>query len=166
MAGYGDDAGLTAWLASQGHTLPVGAPSSAVLRQRGADYVDGVYGPRFRGIPTAGISQERAWPRIGASAYNLAIADNVIPSAVINASFAAAYQEATSPGSLTATTSGTVKREKVGSLEVEYFEAGTDPLRDAAARRNAPLILAVESLLAPFLTTLETSTGPTIWSIG
>lgn len=166
MAGYGDDAGLTAWLASQGHTLPVGAPSSAVLRQRGSDYIDAVYGPRFYGTPTSGISQERAWPRTGATAYGAAVADNAIPAAVVTASYVAAYQETTSPGSLSVSTSGAVRREKVGTLEVEYFEAASKELRDAGARRVAPPILAIDGLLAPFITPLETATGPAIWSIG
>ena len=34
MAGYGDDSAFAAWLAGQGFTLPSGAPTAAVLRQR------------------------------------------------------------------------------------------------------------------------------------
>lgn len=66
MAGYGDDAGFEAWLTENGYTLPGGAPSGEVLRNRGAGYIDGVYGARFSGIPTGGLAQERAWPRAGA----------------------------------------------------------------------------------------------------
>jgi hypothetical protein len=166
MSAYGDDAGLTAWLAANGHTLPVGSPTAAVLRQRASVYIDVVYGPRFYGLPTAGISQTRAWPRTGAKAYGQGIASDVIPAAVVQASYVAAYQEAVSPGSLSATSSGGIKREKVGSLEVEYFEAASLDVKDAAARRVAPAILAVDGLLAPFMAPLEISSGPTIWSIG
>jgi hypothetical protein len=69
MAGYGTDAGFTAWASENGYTLPAEAPSVEVLRNRGAGYIDGVYGARFSGIPTGGFEQERAWPRTGAYAY-------------------------------------------------------------------------------------------------
>ena len=68
MAGYGDDSGLAAYLAAQGYVLPEGAATLAVLRQRGSDYLDGLYGAQFRGVPTDGVTQERAWPRTGATA--------------------------------------------------------------------------------------------------
>ena len=166
MAGYGDDSGLTAWLAAEGRTLPSGAPTAAVLRQRASVYIDAVYGPRFYGVPTDSITQDRAWPRTGAKAYGQGIASDVIPAAVVQASYVAAYEEAISPGSLSVTGSGGIKREKVGSLEVEYFEAASQDLKDAAARRVAPPILAIDGLLAPFMAPLEISNGPTIWSIG
>jgi hypothetical protein len=54
MAGSGDDSGFEAWLAENGHTLHDGSLSSAVLRQRGSAYVDGVSGSRFPGVPTEG----------------------------------------------------------------------------------------------------------------
>ena len=166
MAGYGDDSGFTAFLSANGLTLPVGAPASAVLRQRGSAFIDNAYGERFRGVPTAGISQDRAWPRTGATAYGAAIADDVIPTAVVQASYFAAYREGSSPGSLSATPSGGVRREKVGAIEVEYFEAASQDLRDANARRLAPAILEIDGLLAPFITPLELVTGPAIWSNG
>lgn len=56
MAGYGTDAGLADWLAGQGLALPDGAPAPAALRQRGSDYVDGTYGPRFVGQPAGGFA--------------------------------------------------------------------------------------------------------------
>src|SRR5690606_6584840 len=113
MAGYGTDDGFSAWLTARGYSLPDDAPAPAVLRQLGSDYIDGVYGLRFRGAPTDGIAQERAWPRTGATANTTAIPDDTIPAAVINASYAAAYHEALNPGALAAATTGggQVKRE-------------------------------------------------------
>lgn len=148
MAGYGDDSGLADWLAANGYTLPSGAPTPAVLRQRGSDYIDGLYGPRFRGFPTDGVTQDRAWPRTGATAYGSSIADDLIPTAVINASYAAAWYEANNPGSLAvaASAAGAIKREKVGPLETEYFEGSGDAAGDATLK-----ISTVEGLLAPFL---------------
>lgn len=148
MAGYGDASGFTAYLTAHGLTLPVGAPSEAVLRQRGSGFVDGVYGSKFPGVPTDGIFQDRAWPRIGAEAYGTAIADDVIPTGVIEASYAAAFYEAQNPGGLAvvATPGQGIKSEQVGSLKVEYFGGEGGALESAT-----PMLLTVEGLLAPFL---------------
>lgn len=151
MAGYGTDEGFTAWLADNGYTLLVGSPTAAVLRQRGSTYIDGTYGPRFSGQPTGGFSQERSWPRTGAYAYGQPIGDSVIPDAVVKASYAAARQEASSPGSLSASGSeaSRVKREKVeGAVEVEYQSTSGE----FSAASLTTILTTVEGLLAPFLT--------------
>ena len=150
MAGYGDDSGFNTWLTENGYTLPMGAPSAEVLRNRGAGYIDGVYGARFSGIPTGGFAQERAWPRTGAYAHGLPIGDSITPDAVIKASYAAAWQEASSPGSLSASGSeaSRVKREKVeGAVEVEYQASNGQ----FSASSLVTLLTDVEGLLAPFL---------------
>ncbi len=170
MAGYGTDQGLTDWLAANGYSLPEGAPSAAVLRERGSAYIDATYGPRFRGQPTEGVAQERAWPRTGASVYGSALASTVIPVAVVNAAYRAAHQVAIAPASLTAISSsaGVVKREKVdGAVEVEYFEAKQaegqpyDPLMPSAA---TPSIAEIDGMLAPYLAFATTGFGA--WSSG
>lgn len=151
MAGYGDDSGFNTWLTENGYTLSVGAPTAAVLRNRGAGYIDGVYGARFSGIPTGGFAQERAWPRTGAYAYGQPIGDSIIPDAVIKASYAAAWQEASSPGSLSVVGSAAtaVKREKVdGAVEVEY-QANSGSWTAESLRL---VLTSVEGLLQPFLT--------------
>lgn len=148
MAGYGADDGFTDWLTANGYVLPVGAPSASVLRQRGSAYVDGLYGPRALGAPTGGYVQERAWPRTGATAFGSAIPDDAIPNAWVEASYAAALYEAQNPGGLAvvATPGEAVKREKVGSLEVEYQAA-----QGGALEAATPMLLTVEGLVAPFL---------------
>lgn len=148
MAGYGDDAKFNAWMASNGYSLPDGGVAVAVLRQRGSDYIDGLYGSRFSGQPAGGFEQERAWPRVGACAHGQPIPSDVVPVAIEQASYHAAYQEAVSSGSLSvaASTSGTVKREKVDVLEVEYVAGSGDAVADATIRLSA-----VEGLLTPFL---------------
>lgn len=147
MAGYGDDSGLSDWLAANGLSLPSGAPSLAVLRERGSVYLDGTYGTRFPGYPTGGIEQERAWPRTDAFAFGNEIASDVIPTAIVNASYVAAYAEAVSPGSLSVSyTPGTTKvLTKVDKIE-------WDVIGDASAEgAMIPVLSAVEGLLAPFL---------------
>lgn len=127
MAGYGEDTDLTAWLTANGLSLPVGAPSLAVLRQRGSAYVDGTYGPRLGcSVPTGGIDQERAWPRTGHVVNGIAIAPDAIPAKWVDASYRAAYLIATNPafGSATVNPMQRVKRQKVGPIEREFFEGG------------------------------------------
>lgn len=149
MAGYGTDEDFTSWLAANGYTLPANAPAPAVLRLRGSQYIDATYGARFRGAPTEGIEQARAWPRTGATAYGNPIAPDAVPGAVEKAAYHAAYAEALSPGSLSVivTAAKQVKRQKVGDIEREFFESGST---DAVAAAT-PILSAVEGLLAPFL---------------
>lgn len=163
MAGYGDDAGFDGWLASNGHTLPAGAPSKPVLRQRASDYLDGQYGARFIGVPTGGYAQERAWPRTGATAYGSSIPDDATPAAIERAAYTAALYEAENPGGLVVVTTGAgaIKREKVGPIETEYFEGSGDALAAAT-----PVLSAIEGLLAPFIYPAEEPAGLGIWSIG
>lgn len=148
MSGYGDDAGFEAWMTATGRSVPVSAPSSAVLRQRASDYLDALYGAQFTGYPSGGLDQERAWPRTGATAQGQAIASDVIPAAVVKASYAAAWHEANNAGSLSVATSAAaaVKREKIDVIETEYFGGGASAIDDATVRLSG-----VDGLLAPFL---------------
>lgn len=147
MAGYGTDQGFGDWLTMNGHVLPESAPAPAILRQRGSQYIDGLYGSRFAGQPTGGFAQDRAWPRVGACAHGQPIPSDVVPVAIEQASYHAGFQEAVAPGSLSvaASASGAVKREKVDVLEVEYVAGSGDAVADALVR-----ISAVEGLLVPF----------------
>lgn len=162
MAGYGTDAGLTAWLAANGYTLPESAPAPAILRQRASDYIDGLYEARFIGLRTDPLTQERAWPRTGAVAQGVAIPTDAIPGAVERAAYAASLHEANNPGSLSVgiSASAAVKREKVDVLETEYFAGSGDVVADATVRLSV-----VDGLLAPFLRP-ETATGPFLWAVG
>lgn len=127
MAGYGSDTDFQAWLAANGLTLPTGSPTPAVLRQIGSDYVDAAYEHRLKcSSRTDGFSQERAWPRTGHVVGCDEVPSGMIPQAWINASYRAAYLQATGqfvtdggrdPSRVT-------KREKVDVLEREYFANG------------------------------------------
>lgn len=147
MAGYGSDTGFQDWLAENGHVMPEGALAPAILRQRGSQYIDGLYGSRFAGQPTGGFEQERAWPRTGAEASGRSIPSDVIPIAVEQAAYLAALQEALKPGSLSvsAMNAGALKRKKIDVLEKEYFEGSGDAVADNTLRLSA-----VEGLLAPY----------------
>lgn len=146
MAGYGTDEGFAGWLSENGHTLPGDAPLPAVLRQRGSSYVDAVYGSRFSGVPLD-AAQDRAWPRTGASIFGQALATDLIPNRVVNASYEAAWIEARAPGSLSVVTDPAkrVKRQKVDTIEREFFEPGAD------GGSTAPVSSTIEGMLAPLL---------------
>lgn len=163
MAGYGDDGGFSTWLADNGYTLPADAPAPAVLRNRGSQYIDAVYGSRFLGF-VVDAAQERQWPREGAVVNGKLLPSDVVPIAVINASYQAAWQEASTPGSLVAvgSSSGAVKRVKVGQIEKEYQTARD---ADSSAAWLTPLISIVDGMLAPFLKD-EDLQYVGIWSVG
>lgn len=149
MAGYGTDEAFATWLTANGYELPVDALDPAVLRQRGSAYIDGRYGYRFSGEPAGGISQERAWPRSGAEdMYGNSISSSLIPSQVIEASYYAAWFEAGAPGSLATITNANamVKRQKVDTIEREFFDPSKDPYA-----LLGPTSSLIEGLLAPLL---------------
>ncbi|OMQ42064.1 DnaT-like ssDNA-binding protein [Ensifer sp. 1H6] len=155
MAGYGTDAEFKTYAAAAGYVIPEGTtdPQIAAARQRGALVIDR-YEPRFSGQRAGGYAQERAWPRTGATTYyGEAIPSNEIPVAIINASYEAAFLELTNPGSLSPVVTGTqtVKREKIGQLEVEYSTSSSTNLDDLVALAT-PVVTAIEGLLGQFLT--------------
>jgi hypothetical protein len=160
---FGSDEGFQSWLAEQGQSLPGGAPTAPVLRRKGSDYINATYGSKFSGVPTDGIAQIDSWPRAGAKAYGQTIPDDVIPVAVEQASYAAAFHEAENPGSLSVAAShaGALKRKKVDVIEREYFEGTGDAVADATVRLSS-----VEGLLAPFLRPESTSACLGLWSVG
>ena len=142
---YGDDAGFTAWLSANGYALTDGMLAPAVLRLRGSNYVDATYGARFKGQPTEGVMQSRAWPRTGIDD----VPADTVPQRVIDAAYEAAWVEAQNPGSLSviATPGQRVVRERVeGAVDVSYAAPGSDAVADAT-----PILTSVEGLLWLFL---------------
>lgn len=126
MEVHGTVEGFEAWLKARGHaTLDAGSLTPAMLLQRATDYLEAVYGPRLSGVEES----------------------IALSSALERATYAAALHEARNPGSLSAavTASSSVKREKVDTLEVEYFEGSGDAIADATVK-----ISGVEGLLSPF----------------
>lgn len=149
MAGYGTNDAFTAWLTANGFTLPGTASSLEVLRQRGSEYIDAVYGPRFVGFPTAGVEQDRAWPRINAVVYGSALATDVIPLKIVHAAYRAAYVEAIKPGILSVieVPSRRVKSQEVKGIKREFF----DPKITDSIAASVPIISDIEGSLSPYL---------------
>jgi len=137
MAGYGDNDGFQAWLAGQELTLPADSPAPDVLRQIGSDYVDSAYEARLKCSRRAGgFEQQRAWPRVGHKVSGQTVPADMIPPAWVNASYRAAYLQATQNGWASGgrDPSRLTKREKVETIEREFFAAG----EGAAAGNAAP----------------------------
>lgn len=153
---YGTEAGFTAYTQERGYTVPAGDVGAAL--HRATTYIDGTYGARFLGIPTDGLVQLEEWPRTGVPG----VPSDKTPVRVEYAAYEAALAELVSPGSLsvTVTSSARVVREKVGDLEVQYANPGSDAVLDAM-----PRLTAVEGLLSPFLMR-EAPAGVKIWALG
>lgn len=152
VSSYGSDIGFQAFLDANGYSIPVAPPGITIAqaRTRASNYLDSVYGPRLTGWPSGGVAQDGAQPRDGAvTTSGQVVPDGTIPVAWITATYYAALQEASQPGSLSVVvgSDGGIKREKVGSLEVEYAGASGA----GSVSTLSPLLSAVDGLIAPFL---------------
>lgn len=163
LVAYGTDAGFQRWLLVNGYTLPANAPAAAVLRARASAYIDG-YEPRWTGHRTNGAMQELAWPRTGASVNcTVAVPSDAIPPAVINATYRAAWLEASTPGVLAGpivTTGSRVKRQKVDVIEREFFDDGKAQMGGGPAFIDS----TIDGLLSGFV--CDQSSGAFMWSLG
>lgn len=153
MASYGTDAGFQEWLDANGLTLPASSPPLATLRTIGSSYVDAAYEPRlFCSRRVDPLTQELAWPRYGVTFSGQQVPDTFIPQPWINASYRAAYLQATSTGWAQGgiDPSRMTKREKAGEVEREFFAAGEGGVIGNAAQgfNVDPLI---DAMVTPWL---------------
>lgn len=146
---YGSDADFNAWLVSMGLSLPVDAPTPAVLRAVGSAYLDAMYGARYSGH-VATIDQVDEWPRSGAYRGFAPMPEDLIPLGIVHASYFAAYYAANNPGAffVGGTASSLVKRETVGPLTFEY--AVPTNSADVAALLT-PILPFTDGLVMPYL---------------
>ncbi|MFK3965683.1 DnaT-like ssDNA-binding protein [Ensifer adhaerens] len=151
---YHEDRGNVAWSAGT-----VTDPQREAALLRASEALDGIYGPRFPG-KKATRTQERAWPRVGAVDHcaDEPIPEGDTPAEIETAAYALALAELQSPGSSTPTlTLGkSVKRQKVGNIEREFFSPAV-PITLESLR---PVLTAVEDALRCILTP-DTSKGGT-----
>lgn len=168
MAAYGSDEDFSDWLAANGLALPVDAPDASVLREIGSAYVDSAYETRlFCSRRAGGFLQELAWPRTGQSLDGEAIPDDLIPLQWVYASYRAAYLQATQAGWAQGGVNPArlTKREKVDSIEREFFGAG-----EGAALSNAAPGFNVDPMIdgwvARWLCEQAGVSGVGFWAIG
>lgn len=102
-----------------------------------SEWIDAVYGPSFVGRKTDGFLQTREWPRVSAVVKDTGywgeyyiFPDTTIPDRVINATYEAAWREATTPQSLQVDyTPGKYKSVTIeGALSVDYRDVSAPDL--------------------------------------
>ncbi len=124
---------------------------------RGSMYIDGKYRSRFSGTKSGGRNQDREWPRqdaVDASGEALDYAE--VPIEVEQATYEAAFREASLPGSLMPDYVQTerVTSERVGPLSVSYADSQVMKAED-----TYPVIGIIDAILAPLLVTTGTQSG-------
>jgi hypothetical protein len=112
--------GNSAWLAGDSTEKEY-----AIIRATQA--VDSIYKTQWEGSQTEYGTQELEWPRKDVYVNNIALPDNLIPTALKKAICEAALREFTSPNSLTPDLDrgGKIKKVKADTVEVEYMEGAS-----------------------------------------
>ncbi|MBB3234434.1 DnaT-like ssDNA-binding protein [Phyllobacterium endophyticum] len=154
MAAYGTKEAFLQYAEDHGYVISGGTTDAQIVAAmlRGSLFIDR-YEPKFSGTRTGGFDQERAWPRTGAvTYYGQAIPSDVVPQALIKASYEASFLELINPGILSPVVTGNsvTKREKVGELEVEYAVSGNSSSAEAVAAAT-PVVTMIEGLLWQFM---------------
>lgn len=169
MAAYGSDQDFLLFLAGQGLSLPPGAPAPLVLRTIGSAYVDAAYEHALACSERADpFNQDLAWPRRGAKLKDRPVPDNLVPRPWVLASYRAAWLQASSPGWAMGgrDPSRITRREKVGAIEREFFEAGkAGPVGRVAPGFNVDGL--IDGQVAPWLCAEEeAASGFFLFSVG
>ena len=128
-----------------------GDPKAAIVRATA--WIEARYGYRFPGTRKYGREQGLSFPRYNAvDRDGYAIDDDMVPGEVQRAVAEAALREIASAGSLMPdqTDGAAVKREKLGSMEVEYAVADS-------RRAAAPVFPMIDGILAPLIGSGSTS---------
>lgn len=160
---YGTLAGATTYHDVRGNDAWSKAGVTDVQRTaalvRASSSLDGQYGSQFAGTKTGGRTQVLAWPRKGARdrCAEEDIPSGEIPQSVINAAYELALAELVRPGasSPTVTPGRVVKRQKVDTIEREFFSATDGASMSPDAMR--PVLMAVEDALRCVLVPASTS---------
>ncbi len=139
---YASVAGLQAYAANRGYTLPGTDAACEILLIKAMDYIEAQRN-RFQGFKVS-QTQPLQWPRAYVTIDDWPISISTIPDALIRAQCelaVAAYTAELQP-TITSTEMGAVKRKRVeGAVEVEYFDA-------KSWQRTLPQFTAAEALLA------------------
>jgi hypothetical protein len=123
---YGTASGFRSYLTTRGITAPTGADDDDTVGAKlvvSSEWLDARYNTLFPGRKTNGRSQEREWPRLGASDHEgYAIDYTLTPVEVEYATYEAARREFTTPGVLSRDYTPN-KYQKVavsGAVSVDY----------------------------------------------
>ena len=147
MTFYGTAAGFRDYHTTRGRDVTDYADDALVEAALlvASEWIDAVYFPAsWAYTKTGGSAQDRRWPSIGVmDAYGYAVASDVVPTLVENATYEAAWRHLQSPGSLTLDyTPNKYKRVSIaGSVSVDYAMSS-----DIQSR-----FLIIDQILAPLL---------------
>lgn len=100
---YGSDQGFKDYHLARGRVVPL-TWNVTSIRLVASEWLDGTYGSLWIGTPTGGFTQERQWPRTGATTTTnppYTFPDDEIPEQVVNATYEAGWHQGMKPGSLT-----------------------------------------------------------------
>lgn len=148
---YGTAAAFKTYNTGRGRTVPVSWSDASieVALLVASEWLDSAYDQLWFGYAKDGYTQERKWPRTGAQTNTDPIyvfADTDTPTAVIYATYEAAFRELTTQGSLTLDYEPLkYKSARVeGAIDVEYIvpnDASETQLQmPAIGKLMAPLI--------------------------
>jgi len=145
---YGTLSGALAYHSAMGHGTWTGddADLETALR-RATKWVDRTYRAKFQGSKLNGRDQSLEWPRDGVYDPDGNYVDHeTIPIEIETATYEAALRELVSPGGLSPdyTSSASVKREKVGEIEVEYADT-------SGASSVQPVLTVVDGIISGLL---------------
>lgn len=154
MPGYLTVDDMKAYWAEAGYVVPSDADTAKLTAawNRGASVLDR-YEVHFSGVRSGGYEQAHAWGRDGATTYyGQAIPNGVVPTAIANASFEAAWLEFGKPGILSPVVTGSsmAKRKKVGQLEIEYSTSSSADIDDLV-KLATPVVTIIEDMLWQFM---------------
>jgi len=147
---YGNLTDANAWHTSHNNTAWADADDTTkeAALLIASEWIDNRYGLQFSGYPVGLVAQTRQWPRKSAvDKYGYAIASDVIPAQVEQATYEVALRHIVKPGSLNV--DWTPGQEKIsvavsGAVSVTY--AGAYSYQDAQVQ-----IGTVGAILAPIL---------------
>lgn len=142
---YASEAAFETWCEQSAITPASGDVEGALVR--GSLWIDARFGARYPGKRAFGRDQGLGWPRVDAcDREGNEIPSDEVPVEIVRAACAAALRELASPGSLAPDVAGggAVRRERIGSLEVEYANAD-------GGRALGPSFPEIEGLLSTLI---------------
>jgi hypothetical protein len=146
---YIEVAYLYTYAAATGQEPGSGDPQGAIIRA--SAWIDAQFEKECSGTRTNGRSQGLAQPRANQTdAEGNAVPDDEVPIEWLKATAEAAIRETAATGALNPdqAAGAQIKREKLGSLEVEYAVA-------EGQRANPPWYPAIAGILAPLIGTVD-----------
>lgn len=151
MVYYGTPEGFREYCVARDISLPVAALDDDDVMSGllvASEWIDGGYQPLFPGVKTAGRSQEREWPRIGAIDRDGHYLDSLdVPREMERATYQATAIHMNTPGALLVDyTPSKYKSVSVdGAISVQFSD-----FEDALSSQTQ--FLTISRILAPLLT--------------